>query len=255
MSLGFRVVIPARYQSSRFPGKPLIELAGKTMLQHVWERACESGASHVVIATDDERIAGAADAFGADACMTADSHQSGTDRIAEVVEHRGWHDDEIVLNLQGDEPLTPPRVLAQAAADLASWPSASIATLACRLADPARLEDPNVVKVVTDIDGFALYFSRAPIPYWREGRPADDCELPSLRHVGIYAYRGGFLKKYRQLAPAALERAERLEQLRALAHGYRIHVTEVDWLPAGGVDTREDVAAVEAALQRQFGQR
>lgn len=248
MSVEFRVVIPARYASSRFPGKPLLELAGKPMLQHVWERACESGASEVVIATDDERIAVAATAFGADACMTAREHASGTDRIAEVVRSHGWADEDIVLNLQGDEPLTPPRALAQAAEDLAAWPSASVATLATPLRAPARAEDSNLVKVVLDLDGFALYFSRAPIPHWRERRPEDDPLI--RRHIGIYAYRGAFLHKYGRLAPAPLERAEQLEQLRVLAHGYRIHVSDVDWSPAGGVDVSEDIPAVEAALRR-----
>ena len=251
MTIEFRVVIPARYASSRLPGKPLVELAGKPMLQHVWERARESGAQQVVVATDDERIAAAATAFGADICMTSADHASGTDRIAEVVRQRGWADDDIVLNLQGDEPLTPPGVLAQAAEDLAVWPSASVATLATPLRPPARADDPNLVKVVLDLDGFALYFSRAPIPHWREGRPADDPLI--RRHIGIYAYRGGFLHKYGHLAPAPLEGAEQLEQLRVLAHGYRIHVSDVDWLPAGGVDVHDDIPAVEAALRQWRG--
>ena len=250
MTVEFRVVIPARYASSRLPGKPLVELAGRPLLQHVWDRARESGAAEVVVATDDERIAVAATAFGAEVCMTAADHHSGTDRIAEVVRSRGWSDDDIVVNLQGDEPLTPPGVLARAAEDLAAWPSASIATLATRLVAPARADDPNIVKVVLDLDGFALYFSRAAIPYRRD---ADGGDPPLRRHIGIYAYRGGFLHKYRRLAPAAIERAEQLEQLRALAHGYRIHVTDVDWVPAGGIDVREDIPAVEAALREHFG--
>lgn len=252
MTAGFRVVIPARYGSSRLPGKPLIELAGRPMLQHVWQRARESGASEVVIATDDERIATAATAFGADVCMTAADHVSGTDRIAEVVESRGWPGDAVVVNLQGDEPLTPPAVLAQAAQDLSAWPSASVATLATRLVEPAQAGDPNIVKVVLDLDGFALYFSRAPIPHEREDGSSTDA-VPMRRHIGIYAYRGDFLHKYHGLAPAAIERAEQLEQLRVLAHGYRIHVTDVDWLPAGGVDVEHDIPAVEAALQARFG--
>lgn len=249
MSVDFRVVIPARYGSSRFPGKPLVEVAGRPMLQHVWERAGESGATEVVIATDDERIAVAATAFGADVCMTAADHASGTDRIAEVVAERGWSDDAIVVNLQGDEPLMPPAVLAHAAADLAAWPSASVATLAVPDDDPAAAADPNVVKVVVDIDGFALYFSRAPIPFRRDR--GDAAQPPYRRHLGLYAYRCGFLAKYGRLAPADLERSEQLEQLRVLAHGYRIHVADIEGLPPAGVDSPEDLARVEAVLLEQ----
>lgn len=246
MSVDFRVVIPARYGSSRFPGKPLVEVAGRPMLQHVWERAGESGAAEVVIATDDERIAVAATAFGADVCMTAADHACGTDRIAEVVTSRGWSDDAIVVNLQGDEPLMPPEVLTQAAADLAAWPSASVATLAVPDSDPAIAADPNVVKVVVDLDGFALYFSRAPIPFRRDG--GDITEPSYRRHLGLYAYRCGFLLKYGRLAPSALECSEQLEQLRVLAHGYRIHVADIEGLPPAGVDTPEDISRVETAL-------
>lgn len=246
MTSGFRVVIPARYGASRLPGKPLIELAGRPMLQHVWERARESGASEVVIATDDERIAAAAAAFGADVCMTAADHASGTDRIAEVAAQRGWSDDEIVVNLQGDEPLMPPAFVARAAEDLSGWPSASVATLAVPDTDAAIAGNPNVVKVVVDLDGFALYFSRAPIPWNRDG--GDTAPPLYRRHLGLYAYRCSFLHQYGRLDPAPLERAERLEQLRVLAHGYRIHVADVDGLPPAGVDTPEDIARVEAAL-------
>lgn len=246
MTADFRVVIPARHGSSRFPGKPLVEIAGRPMLQHVWERARESGAAEVVIATDDERIAAAATAFGADACMTAAHHASGTDRIAEVVAERGWPEESIVVNLQGDEPLMPPALVARAAEDLAAWPSASVATLAVPDSDAAIADNPNVVKVVVDLDGFALYFSRAPIPFRREGSEVGP--LPFRRHLGLYAYRCGFLAKYGRLAPAAIERAERLEQLRVLAHGYRIHVADVEGLPPAGVDTPEDIARVEAVL-------
>ncbi len=246
MSIDFRVVIPARYASSRFPGKPLVGIAGRPMLQHVWERAGESGAAEVVIATDDERIAVAATAFGADVCMTATDHASGTDRIAEVVAERGWSDDAIVVNLQGDEPLMPPAVLAHAAADLAAWPSAAVATLAVPDDDPVIAADPNVVKVVVDIDGFALYFSRASIPFRRDR--GDAAQPPYRRHLGLYAYRCGFLAKYGRLAPADLERSEQLEQLRVLAHGYRIHVADIEGLPPAGVDSPEDIARVEAVL-------
>lgn len=248
MSTAFHIAIPARYGSSRLPGKPLLPLAGCTMLEHVWRRACESGAEEVVIATDDERIAEAAKGFGAEICMTRSDHVSGTDRLAEVTEIRGWPDDAIVVNLQGDEPLTPPPALACVADDLAAWPAASIATLATCITAQETIDDPNVVKVVVDHEGFALYFSRSPIPYWREGRPTGRGEPPVRRHIGIYAYRGSFLRRYGEMEPAPLERAEQLEQLRALAHGCRIHVADIDWSPAGGVDTAGDIARVEAAL-------
>lgn len=246
MSTAFRIAIPARYGSTRLPGKPLMQLAGKPMLEHVWLRACESGADEVVVATDDERIAEAAAGFGAEVCMTRADHASGTDRLAEVAASREWPDDAIVVNLQGDEPLTPPGALARVAGDLAAWPQASIATLATPISDPALVADPNVVKVVVDEAGFALYFSRAPIPHRRAGSETND--PPSRRHIGIYAYRGGFLRRYGELAPSPLERAEQLEQLRALANGYRIHVSDTEWSPAGGVDVAEDIARVEAAL-------
>jgi 3-deoxy-manno-octulosonate cytidylyltransferase (CMP-KDO synthetase) len=246
MSTTFRIAIPARYGSSRLPGKPLMQLAGKPMLEHVWLRACESGADEVVVATDDDRIAEAAAGFGAEVCMTRADHASGTDRLAEVATTRGWSDDAIIVNLQGDEPLTPPGALARVASDLAAWTDASIATLATPISDPALVADPNVVKVVVDEAGFALYFSRAPIPYRRPGSGAHD--PPDRRHIGIYAYRGGFLRRYGELSPSPLERAEQLEQLRAMANGYRIHVSDTEWSPAGGVDVAEDLARVEAAL-------
>ena len=239
---GFRIAIPARYASTRFPGKPLIRLAGRTMLEHVWRRACEAGATEVVVATDDHRIAKTATAFGADVCLTRADHASGTDRLAEVAAMRGWTDDAIVVNLQGDEPLTPPAVLAQVAGDLAAHDDADLATLAVPLTKADELHEPNIVKVVTDRDGYALYFSRAPIPF-----PRGEC-LPGRRHLGIYAYRVGFLRHYTELAPAPLERAEQLEQLRALWYGHRIHVAEAAAVPAAGVDAPADVERVEAAL-------
>lgn len=247
MRAAFRVAIPARYASTRYPGKPLVALRGRPMLEHVWRRACEAGAGAVVIATDDERIAAAARGFGADVCLTAADHASGTDRLAEVAAMRAWADDDVIVNLQGDEPLTPPTLLAQVADDLAARGDASIATLATPLAAHERADDPDLVKVVTDADGYALYFSRAPIPWWRDGGPAAPAPA-SLRHLGIYAYRAGFLRAFTGLAPAPLERAERLEQLRALWHGYRIHVLEAAALPGAGIDTPGDVERVEHAL-------
>jgi 3-deoxy-manno-octulosonate cytidylyltransferase (CMP-KDO synthetase) len=247
MSARFRIAIPARYGSTRFPGKPLIEIAGRSLLEHVWRRALGAGADQVVVATEDRRIAEAADGFGAQVCMTHADHASGTDRLAEVAAHLQWSDDDIVVNLQGDEPLTPPSLLAQVAGDLADSPEAAVATLATPL-EPAAAEDPNVVKVVTDARGYALYFSRAPIPWWRDGRPHDP-DPPFRRHLGLYAYRAGFLRAYAALAPAPLERAEQLEQLRVLWHGHAIHVAEASGIPGAGVDTPEDVARVEAALR------
>lgn len=245
MSTSFRVAIPARYASTRFPGKPLAMIAGKTMLEHVWRRACEAGADEVVVATDDERIAAVADDFGARVCMTRADHASGTDRLAEVAQACGWPDDAIVVNLQGDEPLMPPVVLRQVAEDLAAFPDAALATLSVPLADAGERDEPNVVKVVTDRAGYALYFSRAPIPYPRTPDAAD-----VHRHLGIYAYRAGFLRRFSGLEPAPIERAEELEQLRALWHGHRIHVTEAAAVPAAGVDDPADIGRVEAALQR-----
>lgn len=244
MNAPFRVAIPARYASTRFPGKPLAVIAGRPMLEYVWRRACEAGADQVVVATDDERIAAVADGFGATVCMTSAEHASGTDRLAEVARELGWPDDAIVVNLQGDEPLMPPLVLRQVAEDLAALPDAALATLSVPLTDAGERDEPNIVKVVTDRAGYALYFSRAPIPY-----PRTPDAATAQRHLGIYAYRAGFLGRFGGLEPAPIERAEQLEQLRALWHGHRIHVTEAAAVPAAGVDDPADIGRVEAALQ------
>ncbi len=243
MTEPFRIAIPARHGSTRFPGKPLAPIAGRPMLEHVWRRASEAGAAEIVVATDDRRVAETAARFGASVCLTRDDHASGTDRLAEVVATRGWPEDAIVVNLQGDEPLMPPALLAQVAADLAARPDAAIATLAVPLGAAADRADPNVVKVVTDRHGCALYFSRAPIPYAR-----DESGAAPRRHLGIYAYRAAFLRRFTGLEPAPLEVAEQLEQLRALWHGERIHVAAAEAVPAAGVDAPEDVARVEAVL-------
>jgi len=247
----YKIVIPARYASTRLPGKPLLPIAGKPMIQHVYERALAVGAEHVLIATDDERIAEAARGFGAEVCMTRADHPSGTDRIAEVAQKMGWSDETIVVNLQGDEPLMPVALLRQVADDLAINPQADIATLATNLDGPEQVFDANVVKVVTDRAGFALYFSRASIPWDREhfkyGHvPPHSAGL--LRHLGLYAYRVGFLRDYQNMEPAPLEQAECLEQLRALWYGRHIHVAEAEECPPPGVDTAEDLARVEAVL-------
>lgn len=245
MTVPFRVAIPARYGSSRFPGKPLADLAGRSMIERVWRRAIDAHAAEVVIATDDERIAAHARDIGADVCLTRVDHPTGTDRLGEVAELRGWDDDDIVVNLQGDEPLTPPAIIAQVAGSLAAHPDAAIATLATPLQPEEPVDDPNIVKVVTDRAQRALYFSRAPIP-WR--RDADVPAHPVLRHLGLYAYRVAFLRAYSSLSPAPPEEMERLEQLRALWHGYRIQVAEAAELPGPGIDTPEDAARVGAWL-------
>ena len=243
---GFRVIIPARYASTRLPGKPLMSIAGRPMLQHVYERVLACGASDVVIATDDERIAQAAAGFGAPVCMTAVDHASGTERLAEVVELHGWSADSIVVNVQGDEPLIEPALIRQVADDLAAYPEAAMATLAYPLASPAMLNDPNVVKVVLDREGYALYFSRAPIPFVRDAAAGDSAE--GLRHIGLYGYRAGFLGRYRQLEPAPCEQLEKLEQLRVLWHGMKIHVSIAAQMPGPGVDTHDDLQRVEGLM-------
>lgn len=243
----FKVVIPARYGSSRLPGKPLLPIAGKPMLQHVYERATQSGADAVVIATDDPRIESAATGFGAVVCMTSDTHGSGTERIAEVADQLGWRDDVVIVNVQGDEPLMPIALIDQVAAGLSSHAEAAVATLACPLTELAEWQDPNVVKTVLDREGFALYFSRAPVPFKRDEEEGG--ELNALRHIGLYAYRTAFLKQYSALEPSPLEAIEKLEQLRVLWHGMKIHVGIADEQPGPGVDTREDLERVAALLK------
>lgn len=251
MNQDFVVVIPARFAATRLPGKPLRMLAGKPLIQHVWERACESGASDVIVATDDQRIADAAQGFGADVCRTASSHPSGTDRLAEVAQVRNFDARRILVNLQGDEPLVPPALIAQVADDLAAAQDAAVATLCTPIHDAAELFDPHAVKVVRDQRGYALYFSRAPIPWDRETfslAKALSQTVTHYRHIGLYAYRAGFLQEYRNWPACDLERSEALEQLRVLWNGYRIHVGVTQERFAAGVDTEEDLARVENAL-------
>jgi 3-deoxy-manno-octulosonate cytidylyltransferase (CMP-KDO synthetase) len=249
---GFRVVIPARYASTRLPGKPLADIGGRPMIEHVWRRAVESGAEQVVVATDDARVEAAARRFGADVCLTRADHQSGTDRIAEVADRHAWPDAAIVVNLQGDEPTMPPALLRQVAGALAAHPAAAVATLATVIHDRAEVFDPNVVKVVTDRHGHALYFSRAPIPWHRGAFTGREGDLPSgvefRRHLGIYAYRAGFLRRFVGWVPAAIEECEALEQLRALWQGERIHVSLASEVPGTGVDTPEDLERVRRML-------
>jgi 3-deoxy-manno-octulosonate cytidylyltransferase (CMP-KDO synthetase) len=243
----FKVVIPARYASSRLPGKPLLPIAGKPMVQHVHECAKLSGAGEVVIATDDARIETAAAAFNATVCMTDTGHNSGTERLAEVATRMNWDDDTVIVNVQGDEPLIPPALIRQVAAGLSQHKQAAVATLATPLTDSHERADANIVKVVLDREGYALYFSRAPIPFERDG--IADVETVALRHIGLYAYRAGFLKHYSQLEPSPLESVEKLEQLRVLWHGMKIHVGLASEMPGPGVDAREDLARVEALLR------
>jgi 3-deoxy-manno-octulosonate cytidylyltransferase (CMP-KDO synthetase) len=241
--LSFVVIIPARYASSRFPGKPLADLGGKPMVARVCERAAASGAKSVCVATDDERIARAVRVHGFEARMTRADHASGTDRIAEAAAAMGLAPQETVVNVQGDEPLIAPALIARVADTLAKHPQASVSTACHPIHDAAAFASPNVVKVVLDSEGCALYFSRAGIPYAREGGA-----VPAYRHIGIYAYRAGFLARYASLAPAALERAEQLEQLRVLWHGYRIAVAVSDEDAPPGVDTPQDLEAVRRML-------
>lgn len=256
MSDDYKVVIPARYASTRLPGKPLRKLLGKPMLQYVYESASTCRAAGVIIATDDARIESAAQNFGAEVCMTSQDHASGTDRLAEVVARLDWADDTIVVNVQGDEPLMPPALIDQVAQDLAASSAASISTIATPLLAAGEFFDPNVVKVVTDRDAYALYFSRAPIPWDRDLLHDDIKALPigiaPLRHIGIYAYRAGYLRRYAQMRPCPLEQAEQLEQLRALWYGERIHVAEAVQRPGPGVDTEEDLHIAEQLLQAQY---
>jgi 3-deoxy-manno-octulosonate cytidylyltransferase (CMP-KDO synthetase) len=238
----FRVVIPARFQSSRFPGKALALIEGLPMIVRVYERARLTSAAAVIVATDDERIAAAARVAGADVCMTATTHVSGTDRIAEVARLRGFDGRDIIVNLQGDEPRMPPAIVEQVAAALAAHPSAAIATAAYPVQDRAEYLDPNVVKVVTDREGRALYFSRAPIPFDRDGAAAASGSFPpARRHIGLYAWRVDALLRLAALAPTALEELEKLEQLRALEHGMEIRVVDAAEPPGADVNTPGDL--------------
>jgi 3-deoxy-manno-octulosonate cytidylyltransferase (CMP-KDO synthetase) len=250
----FKVVIPARYASSRLPGKPLVDIAGKPMVIRVAEQAVASGADEVLIATDHAEISQVAEAHGYRVLMTRTDHVSGTDRIAEVANRAGWAADTIVVNVQGDEPLIAPALIREVASNLETHPHADIATACHPIRDRETLFNPNAVKVVMDAAGYALYFSRAPIPYARDAF-ADNVrqgplpeDLQAYRHIGIYAYRCSFLQAYAQLAVSPVEQAESLEQLRAMWHGYRISVAETLHAPAAGVDTEEDLLRVRALL-------
>ena len=255
--LAFKVVIPARFGSTRLPGKPLLDIAGKPMIAHTYQRAVESGADQVLIATDDSRVFDAARDFNAEACMTSPDHETGTDRIAEVARQYAWPPETIVVNVQGDEPLLDPALIRQVATDLAEHKQAAIATIATAIHHARDLFDPNVVKLAMDNQGYALYFSRAPIPWDRDAFHTGTDELPAnsrhYRHIGLYAYREEFLGRYSAMEPCYIERTEALEQLRALANGVSIHVSITDHPPGHGVDTREDLERVRDIMARQQG--
>ncbi|HUQ26172.1 MAG TPA: 3-deoxy-manno-octulosonate cytidylyltransferase [Burkholderiales bacterium] len=239
----FQVIIPARYASTRFPGKPLADLAGKPMVVRVCERAKKSGAAAVHVATDDPRIADAVRSHGHSVVMTREDHPSGTDRLAEAAKKLRLKDSDVVVNVQGDEPLISPKLISQVARILGRSREADVSTACHAIHDEASLASPNVVKVVLDREGYALYFSRSRIPFPREGEPS------CYRHAGIYGYRVSFLKRYARLKPAPLEKAEALEQLRVLWHGYRIAVAVSETEIPPGVDTPQDLEAVRRMLQ------
>ena len=253
MSVAFRIVIPARHASTRLPGKPLADICGKPMIVRVLERVRAAGAVEVCVATDHEGVREAVLAAGGEVVMTRADHPSGTDRLAEVAMLRAWADEDIVVNVQGDEPLIDPEIIGAVAEALAADPEAAMATAAHALTSVEEAFNPNVVKVVCDAAGRALYFSRAPIPWARdafsESRAVLPAGLPMRRHVGLYAYRVGFLRRYAELAPSPLENWEALEQLRVLWHGYRIQVLELATAPAAGVDTPEDIERVRQSFR------
>ncbi len=239
-----RVIIPARYASSRLPGKALQDVHGQTLIQRVYDRAIASGATSTIIATDDARIKDASEAFGAQVCITSTEHRSGTERIAEVIEILGIDDDEVIINLQGDEPLMPATLITQVAATLAQHTGAVVATAMHPISDQAVLDDPNVVKVVCDHEGFALFFSRAAIPNSMRTKASGANSELGYRHIGLYAYKAGFVNYYASLPPCRLEQVEALEQLRVLWYGMRIAVCEALEAPGPGVDTPEDLRIV-----------
>lgn len=253
--MSFRVVIPARMQSTRLPGKPLADIGGKPMVQHVYNRAIDSGAAEVVVATDDERVRQAVEDFGGGAVLTAATHSSGTERIDEVCKTLGWQADQVVVNLQGDEPLVPPTLISQVAAVLERAADAPMSTLCFPIHSAAELFDPHVVKVVRDANRHALYFSRASVPWDRDAFAVSQETLPDgtehFRHIGLYAYRVGFLAEYVEWPPCALERMESLEQLRVLYHGRAIAVEEAAEMPGHGVDTPQDLQRVRNLIEGQ----
>ncbi|CAI8928616.1 3-deoxy-manno-octulosonate cytidylyltransferase [Kosakonia quasisacchari] len=248
--MSFVVIIPARYASTRLPGKPLVDINGKPMVVHVLERARESGAERIIVATDNEEVMRAVQAVGGEVCMTRADHQSGTERLAEVVEKCGFSDDTVIVNVQGDEPMIPPAIIRQVAENLAAR-DVGMATLAVPIHSAEEAFNPNAVKVVMDAEGYALYFSRATIP-WDRDRFAQSRKTIGdtlLRHIGIYGYRAGFIRRYVSWQTSPLEQIEMLEQLRVLWYGEKIHVAVASVVPGTGVDTPEDLARVRQELR------
>ncbi len=248
--MSFVAIIPARYSSTRLPGKPLKDINGKPMVVHVLERARESGAERIIVATDHEDVARAVESAGGEVCMTRADHQSGTERLAEVIEKCGFSDDTVIVNVQGDEPMIPPVIIRQVAENLANS-QAGMATLAVPIDSAEEAFNPNAVKVVMDAQGYALYFSRATIP-WDRDRFAQSREKIGdtfLRHIGIYGYRAGFIRRYISWEPSQLEQIEMLEQLRVLWNGEKIHVAVAKEIPGTGVDTPEDLDRVRQAMR------
>ena len=253
--MSFTVIIPARYASSRLPGKPLADIHGKPMIIRVMEQAQKSSASRVIIATDNQQVFDVVQSYGGEVVLTSDKHNSGTERLAEVINTFQLADDEVIVNVQGDEPLIPPIIIDQVADNLVKYKT-GMATLAVPIVSVEEAFNPGAVKVVMDKDGYALYFSRATIPWERDrfAQLSEQNKLDSigdfyLRHIGIYAYRAGFIRQYIQWAPSALERIEMLEQLRVLWYGEKIHVAVAKQAPAIGVDTQEDLDKVRALYQ------
>ena len=253
MTASFDVIIPARYGASRLPGKLLRDIAGKPMIHRTYERARESKAEQIIVATDDDGIARAVDSFGGTVFRSQSEHATGTDRIAETVENLRFEKNRIIVNLQGDEPCVPGGLIDQVAECLAEASEAEMATVSLPLVRHEDVNDPSVVKVVVDRSGYALYFSRAPIPFFREDVPTDSGIHPRYmrRHIGLYAYRVGYLSRFVTLEPSPLEEVEKLEQLRALWHGDRIAVATAESLPGPGVDTLADLEEVIQIFERR----
>lgn len=250
--MAFHVIIPARFESSRLPGKPLMEIHGKPMIEWTWQQARRSGAERIIIATESKQVQHVCEAFGAEVCLTADHHQSGTERIAEVIEIAGLGGDEVIVNVQGDEPMLPPELIHQVADGLLAHPEISMATLCEPIADVDTVLDPNAVKVTRDVANRAINFSRAPLPWSRDTFSTEVKTLPKewayKRHIGLYAYRAGFVKQYVSWPECALEQVEKLEQLRVLWHGEKILVLDALCEAGVGVDTEADLQKVRRLL-------
>ena len=244
--VNFDVIIPARYASTRLLGKPLLDLGGMSLIERVYHAAKKSSAEQVIVATDDQRIVNVVQGFGGDVILTDPNHPSGTDRIAEVVTKKGIEDDRILVNVQGDEPFVPVELIEMVAANLATHQQAVMSTACHAIDNKDDVLDPNVVKVVADHQGYATYFSRSPIPY-----PRNEEFAQHFKHIGIYAYRAGFVAKYNQLEPSAVEKAESLEQLRVLSNGFKISLQTVDYDTGFGIDTEQDLQKARDYLASQ----